>query len=64
MIAIGIDDFTVMAISGHRSVRMLERDTHPTDARKLDAFDSFQIDGQNGGRRREKSWWTAGGSNP
>ena len=33
MIASGIDDFTVMAISGHRSVRMLERYTHPTKLR-------------------------------
>jgi integrase len=41
MIASGIDDFTVMAISGHRSVRMLERYTHPTNARKVDALESF-----------------------
>jgi len=39
MIASGIDDFTVMAISGHRSVRMLERYTHPTNARKIDALE-------------------------
>jgi integrase len=38
MIANGIDDFTVMSISGHRSIRMLERYTHPTTARKLDAL--------------------------
>ena len=38
MIASGIDQFTVMAISGHSSIRMLERYTHPTDARKLDAL--------------------------
>jgi hypothetical protein len=37
----GINDFTVMAISGHRSVRMLERYTHPTSARKIDALESF-----------------------
>jgi len=41
MIAGGIDDFTVMAISGHRSVRMLERYTHPTNARKVDALETF-----------------------
>ncbi len=38
MIANGIDQFTVMAISGHSSTRMLERYTHPTDTRKLDAL--------------------------
>jgi len=38
MIASGIDQFTVMAISGHSSTRMLERYTHPTDTRKLDAL--------------------------
>jgi integrase len=38
MIASGIDDFTVMAISGHRSIRMLERYTHPTNVRKIDAI--------------------------
>ena len=47
MIAMGIDDYTLMAISGHRSVRSLERHTHPTDARKLDALESFRLDGQN-----------------
>ena len=41
MIASGIDDFTVMAISGHRSIRMLERYTHPTNARKIDALESI-----------------------
>ena len=63
----GLDDCTVMALSGHRSVRMLERYTHPTDARKLDALESFQIDGQNlgstensdvkkiGGRREDRT---------
>ena len=39
-----------MAISGHSSIRMLERYTHPTDARKLDALESFTLDGQNLGR--------------
>jgi integrase len=41
MIAMGIDAFTVMALSGHSSTRMLERYTHPTDARKTDALESF-----------------------
>jgi hypothetical protein len=51
MIAMGIDDYTVMAISGHRSVRLLERHTHPTDARKLDALkQSFRLDGAESGQ--------------
>jgi hypothetical protein len=68
MIAMGLDDFTVMAISGHRSVRMLERYTHPTDARKLEALDlrgrRWAQSGQNGKRDRRNDWWTARGSNP
>jgi hypothetical protein len=32
-----------MAISGHSSTRMLERYTHPTDERKLDAVDTFTV---------------------
>ena len=39
MIAAGFDDYTVMAISGHSSTRMLERYTHPTEARKIGALD-------------------------
>jgi hypothetical protein len=35
MVAGGFDDYTVMAISGHSSTRMLERYTHPTEARKI-----------------------------
>ena len=38
MIAAGIDDYTVMAISGHSSTRMLARYTHPTETRKIDAL--------------------------
>jgi integrase len=49
MIAMGIDDFTVMAISSHRSVRMLERYTHPTTARKIDAL-TVDLDGLKLGR--------------
>ena len=41
MIECGIDDYTVMAISGHSSTRMLARYTHPTEARKLEALESF-----------------------
>ena len=37
----GSDDFTVMEISGHSSTRMLARYTHPTEARKIDALESF-----------------------
>jgi hypothetical protein len=39
MIAQGVDDYTVMAISGHSTTRMLGRYTHPTEARKIDALD-------------------------
>ena len=39
MIATGFDDYTVMAISGHSSTRMLARYTHPTEARKILALD-------------------------
>jgi len=39
MIAGGYDDYTVMAISGHSSTRMLERYTHPTEERKIGALD-------------------------
>jgi hypothetical protein len=39
MIATGYDDYTVMAISGHRSTRMLARYTHPTEERKISALD-------------------------
>jgi len=40
MIAAGLDVYTVMAISGHSSTRMLARYTHPTEERKLDALDA------------------------
>jgi integrase len=43
MIDQGFDDYTVMEISGHSSTRMLARYTHPTEARKLDALDSFSV---------------------
>ncbi len=39
MITSGYDDYTVMAISGHSSTRMLARYTHPTEERKISALD-------------------------
>ena len=38
MIAAGVDDYTVMEISGHSSTRMLARSTHPTEERKIGAL--------------------------
>jgi hypothetical protein len=38
MVAARHDDYTVMALSGHSSTRMLARYTHPTDDRKLHAL--------------------------
>ena len=62
MIAMGVDDFTVMAISGHRSIRMLERYTHPTEPRKLDALETFAaVDGQNLGRTENRDAEKRGG---
>lgn len=43
MIAAGFDDYTVMAISGHSSTRMLARYTHPTEDRKLGALNLFDV---------------------
>ena len=43
MIAAGFDDYTVMAISGHSSTRMLARCTHPTQERKYGALETFGI---------------------
>ena len=39
----GYDDYTVMAISGHSSTRMLARYAHPTETRKIEALDSFTL---------------------
>ena len=39
----GYDDYTVMAISGHSSTRMLARYAHPTETRKVEALDSFSL---------------------
>ena len=41
MIDAGYDDYTVMAISGHSSTRMLARYTHPTEERKIEALELF-----------------------
>jgi len=41
MIEHGLDDHTVMSISGHSSTRMLERYTHPTVERKRAALETF-----------------------
>ena len=51
MIAAGFDDYTVMAISGHSSTRMLARYTHPTAERKVGALETFgaDFDGQEMG---------------
>ncbi len=44
MIAAGLDDYTVMEISGHSSTRMLGRYTHPTEQRKGAALETFSSD--------------------
>jgi integrase len=41
MVESGLDDYTVMSISGHSSTRMLERYTHPTVERKRAALETF-----------------------
>jgi integrase len=43
MIEHGLDDFTVMSMSGHSSTRMLERYTHPTLERRIAALDTFNL---------------------
>jgi hypothetical protein len=43
MIAEGFDDYTVVAISGKSSTRMLEGYTHPRESRKLEALDTFSL---------------------
>jgi integrase len=49
MIASGYDAYTVMAISGHSSTRMLARYTHPTEERKVGALESVaESMGRNG----------------
>ena len=41
MIDKGYDEYTVMAISGHSSTRMLARYTHPSEERKTEALGSL-----------------------
>ena len=41
MIERGLDDHTVMSVSGHSSTRMLERYRHPTFERKRAALETF-----------------------
>ena len=43
MIEKGYDDYTVMALSGHSSTRMLARYTHPSEERKAEALGSFSL---------------------
>jgi hypothetical protein len=53
MIAGGLDDYTVMEVSGHSSTRMLARYTHPTAEREnCGAGELRASDGQNLGRTR------------
>ena len=43
MVDHGLDDYTVMSISGHSSTRMLERYAHPTLERRIAALDTFDL---------------------
>ncbi len=63
MIATGFDDHTVKKISGHSSTRMLERYTHPTDNRMLNALDTFAVvtDGQQMGNSENGEVKNVGG---
>ena len=79
MVAKGYDDYTVMAVSGHSSTRMLARYTHPTEERKADAIGSFELSRRVTTASQspetpsdelagiegfaKEKWWTAGGSN-
>ena len=54
-------DHTVMAISGHSSTRMLERYTHPTIARKVDALETFSPMGRNGAEQPNGDEKSVGG---
>jgi hypothetical protein len=62
MIAYGIDDYTVIAISGQSSTRMLARYTHPTAERRIAALESFSmVDGPKQGRTAVSSEENVGG---
>ena len=43
MVERGLDDYTVMSISGHSSTRMLERYAHPTLERRIAALETFDL---------------------
>jgi integrase len=62
MVAGGADDFTVKGISGHSSTKMLDRYTHPTDARKIAALESFApAMGRMWAERENDGWKNDGG---
>ena len=61
MIAAGFDDYTVMTLSGHSSTRMLEPYTHPTDARKSDALESFSSMGRTWAEQPDEESKKTGG---
>lgn len=44
MMDAGKDVRTIMEISGHRSLAMLERYTHPTEQRKAEALNTYGMD--------------------
>ena len=54
MIEHGLDDHTVMSISGHSSTRMPERYTHPTVERKRVALETFDSVATNWPQERPK----------
>ncbi len=62
MIAGGLDDYTVMEVSGHSSTRMLARYTHPTAERKVAALESFAPSmGRTWAEREFEGWKRSGG---
>jgi hypothetical protein len=50
-----------MALSGHSSTRMLERYTHPTMARKVDALETFSPMGRTWVESPEEAEKSSGG---
>jgi hypothetical protein len=52
-IAAGHSDHTVKAISGYSTTRMLQRCTHPTDALKVQASETFAVPNADGRNRAE-----------
>lgn len=61
MIEAGLDDHTVKDISGHSSTRMLERYTHPTQARKAEALTLAPSMGRIWAEREIEEWKKIGG---